>query len=189
MNQTSPRLTLLVKSRRLSSSAMRVHSTRGMTSVSLAFKRRMQDRFSAHFGLNQQSQFWRGLKGNGSFAFSVIVLTLPTKQQWPLRHAKWPSLVSRCVRLMSGCGSQQNAGSMMRRAEGPVGASMPVTDRPHTSARPRPAAWIGEACCYRVPHQRSACRRVTRLQLGFLSSWYVSFFPVEGTVSIGLHRF
>ena len=54
--QTWPGQTLLVKWRRFISSAMRVHSTSGMTLVSLVFKRRIQDRFSARFGLHQQSQ-------------------------------------------------------------------------------------------------------------------------------------
>ena len=47
--QTSSRLTLLGKSRRPLSNAIGVHFTRGMSSVSLAFKRRMQDGFSGHF--------------------------------------------------------------------------------------------------------------------------------------------
>jgi hypothetical protein len=47
--QTSPRLTLLVKSHRSISQAIGVNVTRGRYSVSMAFKRRMQDRFSACF--------------------------------------------------------------------------------------------------------------------------------------------
>jgi hypothetical protein len=53
--QTWPRLTLLVNSRPSISNAIGVSVTRGMYSVSLAFKRRMQDRFSARFCINQQS--------------------------------------------------------------------------------------------------------------------------------------
>ena len=46
---TWPRPTLLVKSRRSISQAIGVNVTRGRYSVSMAFKRRMQDRFSARF--------------------------------------------------------------------------------------------------------------------------------------------
>jgi hypothetical protein len=54
--QTWPRSTLLVKSRRSVSNAIGVNFTRGMSSVSLAFKRRIRDRCSTLFCINQQSQ-------------------------------------------------------------------------------------------------------------------------------------
>jgi hypothetical protein len=47
--QSWPRLTLLVKSRQSISNAKGVRSTRGMASVSLAFKCRVQDRLSVLF--------------------------------------------------------------------------------------------------------------------------------------------
>jgi hypothetical protein len=47
--QTWPRLTLLVKSRQSISNAMGIHRIRGMALVSLAFKRRIQDRFLTYF--------------------------------------------------------------------------------------------------------------------------------------------
>ena len=49
-------VTLLVKSRQSGSNAMGVRVTRGTASIFLAFNPRMQDRFSAHFRINQQSQ-------------------------------------------------------------------------------------------------------------------------------------
>jgi hypothetical protein len=54
-HQTGPRQTLLVNSRQSISNAIGVSVTRGMYSVSLAFKGRMQNRFSARFCINQQS--------------------------------------------------------------------------------------------------------------------------------------
>jgi hypothetical protein len=53
--QTWPRQTLLVKSQWLISNALRVRITRGMYAISSPFKRSMQGRFSARFGLTQQS--------------------------------------------------------------------------------------------------------------------------------------
>jgi hypothetical protein len=54
--QTTPKLTLLGKSRWFSSKDIEVNVTRGTTSVLLAFSGCIQDPFSARFGLTQQSQ-------------------------------------------------------------------------------------------------------------------------------------
>jgi hypothetical protein len=48
-------MTLLVKSRWPISNTIGVSFTRGISSVSLAFKHRMQNRLSTHFCINQQS--------------------------------------------------------------------------------------------------------------------------------------
>jgi hypothetical protein len=55
-------VTLLVNSRRPISNTIGVSFTGDMCSVSLAFKRHMQDRSSVHFCINQQSQSWPGLR-------------------------------------------------------------------------------------------------------------------------------
>jgi hypothetical protein len=52
--QTGPTQTLLIKSRQSISNAIGARFTRGMTLVSLAFKRRIQDRFSAHLELTNK---------------------------------------------------------------------------------------------------------------------------------------
>jgi hypothetical protein len=49
ISQTSPNVTLWVNAPQSLSNAMRVRATGKMYSISLAFKRWMQDRFSARF--------------------------------------------------------------------------------------------------------------------------------------------
>jgi hypothetical protein len=61
-SQTASTQTLLVNSWQSISNALGVSFTRERCSVSLAFKRRMQDRFPTHFWINQRSQHryrWR----------------------------------------------------------------------------------------------------------------------------------
>jgi hypothetical protein len=62
-DQTWPRPTLLVKSRRSISKVIGVGFTKGMDSISLAPECRVQARFSARFCVNQQSHGLLYLRG------------------------------------------------------------------------------------------------------------------------------